>query len=258
MSGGVSVEAIDVRRRFGSKVILRDLNLACAPGEFLAIVGRSGEGKSTLLRLLAGLDRTDCGEIFINGEELTGLCPVARMMFQDGRLLPWLRVGDNVALGLSSAHREFVREMLSQVGLAERIDDWPSRLSGGQKQRVALARALAARPGLLLLDEPLGSLDALTRLEMQRLIESLWRQSGATAVLVTHDVEEAVTLADRIVLLSHGLFAREWSVDLTRPRNRAHPAFLALTQSILESLMDGNTDRSTQHKLRPISLRRRG
>jgi sulfonate transport system ATP-binding protein len=159
-------------------------------------------------------------------------------MFQDGRLLPWLRVGQNVGLGLSNKDRRRIAEMLRYVGLADRIEDWPSVLSGGQKQRVALACALATRPGLLLLDEPLDSLDALTRLDMQRLIEeSLRQQSGTTVILVTHDVDEAATLADRIILLEQGCAAREWSVDLSRPRDRANPSFAALAQTILKSLM---------------------
>lgn len=239
MTPGVSIDALGVHRQFGSHVVLNDLKLAAVPGEFVAIVGRSGGGKSTLLRLFAGLDRPDRGVIQVGGKPLSGLCSSARMMFQDGRLLPWLRVGENVGIGLSNPDRGRIREILALVGLAERIDDWPAKLSGGQKQRVALARALAARPGLLLLDEPLGSLDALTRLEMQRLIESLWRQSGATAMLVTHDVDEAVALADRVILLDKGRAAGEWAVHLTRPRDRANPAFPVLAQTILSCVMRG-------------------
>jgi sulfonate transport system ATP-binding protein len=236
---GVEVEVTGVQRRFGASVILNDLNFAAAPGEFIAIVGRSGSGKSTFLRLLAGLDRPDRGSIRIGGQEITGLCSAARIMFQDGRLLPWLRVGDNVGLGLASKDRGRISELLGQVALADRIDEWPAVLSGGQKQRVALARALAARPGLLLLDEPLGSLDALTRLDMQALIESLWSVSGTTAILVTHDVAEAVGLADRIVHLANGCAVDQWHVDLRRPRDRSSSAFFALDQRITASVMDG-------------------
>jgi sulfonate transport system ATP-binding protein len=238
MNPGVAIEAIGVHRRFGSHVVLDDLRLAAEAGEFVAIVGRSGGGKSTLLRLFAGLDRPDRGAIRVGGKKLTGLCFSARMMFQDGRLLPWLRVGDNVGIGLSDPDRGYIRQMLNHVALANRIDDWPAELSGGQKQRVALARALAAHPGLLLLDEPLGSLDALTRLDMQRLIESLWLESGSTAVLVTHDVDEAVALADRVILLSEGCAASEWTVDLPRPRDRTNPRFSALAHTILQRVMD--------------------
>jgi sulfonate transport system ATP-binding protein len=239
MKSGVSVQATGVHRRFGAKIVLNDLSFEAAPGEFVVIVGRSGCGKSTLLRAFAGLDSPDRGSISIGGEKLSGLCASARVMFQDGRLLPWMRVGDNVGLGLSNQSRARILEFLDRVGLADRIDDWPSILSGGQKQRVALARALAAEPGLLLLDEPLGSLDALTRLDMQRLIESLWRQVGSTAILVTHDVDEAITLGDRIIHLAHGRTADEWRVDLPRPRNRASKAFTSLAQTILSSVMDG-------------------
>lgn len=227
-----------MHRGYGKTVVLNGLNFVAAPGEFIAIVGRSGCGKSTLLRLLAGLDRPDGGSITIGGELLNGLCPSARIMFQDGRLLPWLRVGENVGLGLAQGDHRRIRELLQHVGLADRIDDWPAILSGGQKQRVALARALAARPRLLLLDEPLGSLDALTRLDMQALIESLWRMSSSTAILVTHDVGEAIALADRIVHLANGRTVDEWHVDLPRHRDRTHPAFAALEQRITRSVMD--------------------
>src|SRR5580658_6649530 len=209
---GVSVIASGIAKSFGAKTVLQGLDLRASAGEFVAIVGRSGCGKSTLLRLLAGLDRADSGTIRIGGEALDGPCSLARMMFQDGRLLPWMRVGENIGLGLSNLDRGLIAGMLRNVGLADRIDDWPGILSGGQKQRVALARALAARPRLLLLDEPLGSLDALTRLDMQRLIESLWQQSRPTAILVTHDVDEAVALADRVILLAQGCAIHEWSV----------------------------------------------
>ena len=244
---GVAVDAVGVHRRFGAKVVLNGLNFAAAAGEFVSIVGTSGCGKSTLLRLFAGLDRADAGVIRIDGAELTGVCSLARMMFQDGRLLPWLRVGENVGLALSSSDRDRIAPMLRDVGLADRTDDWPATLSGGQKQRVALARALAARPRLLLLDEPLSSLDALTRLGMQLLIELLWKQSGTTAILVTHDVDEAVAMSDRIILLEQGCTTREWSVGLTRPRDRAKPAFAVMAQTILKSVMGGTADREAEH-----------
>jgi sulfonate transport system ATP-binding protein len=238
MSVGVAVEAVGLRRAFGSKIVLNGFNLQVKPGEFVAVIGRSGSGKSTLLRLLAGLDRPEAGEVFLDGEKLSGLFASARIMFQEGRLLPWRSIGENVGLGLSKADRHLLSFWLSKVGLSDRIEDWPGMLSGGQKQRVALVRALAARPRLLLLDEPLGSLDSLTRLEMQRLIESLWLESGSSAVLITHDVEEAIVLADRIILLENGVSERQWDVTLTRPRKRATSEFVNLADSIRKILVN--------------------
>jgi sulfonate transport system ATP-binding protein len=147
-----------------------------------------------------------------------GLGPAVRIVFQDGRLLPWLRVGANVRLGLPEEAAPRAAGLLSRVGLADRAGDWPATLSGGQRQRVALARALASGPGLLLLDEPLSSLDALTRIEMQRLIRELWLEEGFTAVLITHDVHEALALADRVVLLEKGRAMRQWTLETPRPR----------------------------------------
>ncbi|OWK39077.1 ABC transporter ATP-binding protein [Fimbriiglobus ruber] len=237
MTRGVAVEATGIRRAFGPKVVLAGLSFVAAPGEFVAVVGRSGSGKSTFLRLLAGLDRPSAGEVRIAGTPLLGVCPVARVVFQDGRLLPWLRVGPNVALGLSGDARGRANEMLARVGLADRTNDWPAVLSGGQRQRVALARALAGEPRLLLLDEPLGSLDALTRIEMQRLIEDLWLAGRFTTVLITHDVDEAVTLADRVILTAAGRVAGEWPVAISRPRRRDHPDFGRLARTILDAVM---------------------
>ena len=195
------------------------MNLSIQPGQFIAIVGRSGSGKSTLLRMLAGLDRPDTGQVQLGGVSPAQAADDLRMMFQDGRLLPWKRVIDNVALGLPRGDKGRAEAALASVGLADRAGDWPRMLSGGQRQRVALARALAADPKLILLDEPLGALDALTRLEMQALIETLWQRAGFTAVLVTHDVAEAATLADRILLIEDGGIALDLAVDLPRPRS---------------------------------------
>jgi sulfonate transport system ATP-binding protein len=224
-------------KRFGAREVLRETQLAVTPGEFVAIVGRSGCGKSTLLRLLAGLDQPSAGSIALDGEALQGLRADTRVMFQDARLLPWKRVIDNVTLGLPPSQRARGLEVLAQVGLADRAGDWPARLSGGQRQRVSLARALVHRPRLLLLDEPLGALDALTRIEMQQLIERLWREHGFTALLVTHDVQEAVALADRVVLVEDGRVALDERVPLTRPRSHGDPAFAALEQRILHRVL---------------------
>jgi sulfonate transport system ATP-binding protein len=189
-----------------------------APGEFVAIVGRSGSGKSTLLRLMAGLEQPEAGIVALGGKKPAAQGNAVRIMFQDGRLLPWRRVIDNVALGLPRADRPRAVAALAATGLADRAQEWPRVLSGGQKQRVALARALATQPKLILLDEPLGALDALTRLEMQRLIEGIWQKAGFTAVLVTHDVAEAALLADRVVLVEQGRIALDLRIDLPRPR----------------------------------------
>ena len=234
---GVTLEARQLDMRYGTRNVLRKLHLDAAPGEFIAIVGRSGCGKSTLLRLVAGLELPSSGQLTIDGEVVDGLRPETRIMFQEARLLPWRRVLDNVTLGLPPQARERGREVLAQVGLAEREGEWPARLSGGQRQRVALARALVHHPHLLLLDEPLGALDALTRIEMHRLIESLWRRHGFTALLVTHDVQEAVALADRVILIEDGRIALDVPVDLPRPRSQGDAAFAALEKRILDRVL---------------------
>jgi sulfonate transport system ATP-binding protein len=194
----------------------------------VALVGRSGCGKSTLLRLVAGLEQADGGRVAIDG---AGRADALRLMFQEARLLPWKGVLDNVALGL--ADRDAARAALAQVGLETRAADWPSVLSGGQRQRVALARALVHAPAILLLDEPLGALDALTRIGMQQLIESLWLRHGFSAVLVTHDVQEALVLADRVLVIEEGRIAHDIAVGLARPRQRGSTAFGALERELL-------------------------
>lgn len=237
---GLALQVQQLTRRFAGRPVLSHLDLQVAAGEFIAIVGRSGCGKSTLLRLLAGLDQADAGQLSIAGQPLQGPHPAVRIMFQDARLLPWRSLEENVALGLNEP-RQFAlaraREALAEVGLLDRARDWPSALSGGQRQRVALARALVHRPQVLLLDEPLGALDALTRIEMQRLIERLWREHGFTAVLVTHDVSEAITLADRVVLLEYGRLALDIPVPLARPRERGDATFAAYEGRVLRRLL---------------------
>lgn len=223
-----------VARRFGEKTVLQDLNLTVAEGQFVAIIGKSGCGKSTLLRLLAGLDQPDAGRI-------DGQKGQTRIMFQEPRLLPWESLAQNVAVGLTGvsegqAALGEARAILAEVGLGERGDDWPSTLSGGQKQRVALARALAASPQILTLDEPLGALDALTRIEMQQLLERIWREKGFTAVLVTHDVAEAVILADRVVVLDEGRIALDLTIDLPRPRHHGSAEVAGYEKDILAQL----------------------
>lgn len=230
-----------VSKSFGAKRVLHGLDLDVPEGQFLAVVGKSGCGKSTLLRLLAGLETADTGRI-------TQAAPQAgqtgtRIMFQEPRLLPWARVEENVAIGLTGVEghgatsRLPTQAMLEDVGLGDRGGEWPSVLSGGQKQRVALARALVGRPQILALDEPLGALDALTRIDMQRLLERIWQRQGFTALLVTHDVTEAVLLADRVVVLEEGRIALDLNIDLPRPRRHGSAEVAALEGIVLERLL---------------------
>jgi sulfonate transport system ATP-binding protein len=236
-SPGVRLEIRSLSKQYGEREVLCQADLVIEPGEFVAIVGRSGCGKSTLLRLVAGLERASEGELRLDGKAAAGLSDDTRIMFQDSRLLPWRRVRDNVALGLPKEQRARADEVLAQVGLGERLGDWPAKLSGGQRQRVSLARALVHQPRLLLLDEPLGALDALTRIEMHQLIEGLWRKNGFTALLVTHDVQEAVALADRVILIEDGRIALDERINLARPRERGDAAFAALENRILHRVL---------------------
>jgi sulfonate transport system ATP-binding protein len=238
---GVDLKILELTKAFGEKKVLQQLDLEVAPGEFVAIVGRSGCGKSTLLRLIAGLETPSSGGVLIDGEPLRKLNQSARMMFQDERLLLWKRVLENVGLGQRGDWGPQAMWALEQVGLVDRANDWISLLSGGQRQRVALARALVSQPRLLLLDEPLGALDALTRIEMQRLIEHLWQEQQFTTLLITHDVEEAVTLADRVVLLEAGGVELDIPIPLSRPRHRGDPMFAALVERILERVLNSKT-----------------
>ena len=234
---GVALEARGLSKRYGTRTVLERAQLQIQPGEFVTIVGRSGCGKSTLLRLVAGLEQASAGTLQIDQRTVDGLRPDTRILFQDARLLPWKRVIDNVALGLAAKDHAAALRVLEQVGLAERGKEWPARLSGGQRQRVALARALVHQPDLLLLDEPLGALDALTRIEMHTLIEALWLRNGFTALLVTHDVQEAVALADRVVLIEDGVIALDLVIDLPRPRQRGDPRFAALELRLLDRVL---------------------
>ena len=231
---GTSVSVRGLQKSYQGRQVLKSLNLEVKAGEFVAVIGRSGCGKSTLLRLVAGLETPDQGSLEFDEREQR---PDTRVMFQDSRLLPWKTVLGNVALGLDK-NRPAARAALDKVALSERADEWPSVLSGGQRQRVALARALVHEPSLLLLDEPLGALDALTRIEMQNLIEKLWQQRGFTALLVTHDVQEAIALADRIILIEEGQIALDLTVDLPRPRARGNVAFAELEERILTRVLN--------------------
>ena len=231
------VDVRDLRMQYGDQLIQEQVSFSVPPGCIFAVMGGSGCGKSTLLRLVAGLESASSGEIRLDGAPLAGLSEATRIMFQEARLLPWKRVLDNVALGLPRDQLAAAAAVLEQVGLGERQGEWPARLSGGQRQRVALARALVHQPRLLLLDEPLGALDALTRIEMHRLIESLWRAHGFTALLVTHDVQEAVALADRVVLIEDGQIALDQRIDLPRSRVHGDAAFAQLEKRILDRVL---------------------
>ncbi|NRD79112.1 ATP-binding cassette domain-containing protein [Bacillus sp. BRMEA1] len=246
------IEIANLRKSFGNQTVLRNMNLKIQKGEFVAIVGKSGCGKSTLLRLLAGLELPSDGAIYTRGHRLEGRNVLAKMMFQDGRLLPWKKVIQNVGLGLSKDWKERAERILENVGLQDRADDWPSVLSGGQKQRVALARALVHEPEILLLDEPLGALDALTRIEMHQLIENLWLEKQFTAVLVTHDVEEAVALANRVILIENGEIVMDHSIKLPYPRQRDHPSFSPTVSQILNRIMKKDKIANTELRLTKI------
>jgi sulfonate transport system ATP-binding protein len=211
--------ARDLTRRFGDHVVLDHLNLDIAPGEFVALLGRSGSGKSTLLRALARLDYdvTGEGELFIPAK--------VSVVFQDSRLLPWRRVLDNVVLGRRDAGaRQRAVDALAEVGLAGRERAWPNELSGGEQQRVALARALVGEPQLLLADEPFGALDALTRIKMHDLLRELCRRHRPAVLLVTHDIDEALTLADRVVVLEEGRIAFDLRPDEAGARDKLFAA----------------------------------
>ncbi|WP_341927353.1 ABC transporter ATP-binding protein [Nocardioides psychrotolerans] len=200
-------------RSFGDTHVLRSVDLDIAPGEFVALLGRSGCGKSTLLRSLARLDKAPPEEVQVNGR--------SSVAFQEPRLLPWRRVQENVELALLNtperrSRAELAEKTLAEVGLAEKLDAWPLQLSGGQAQRVSLARALVSNPSLLLLDEPFSALDALTRIEMHQLVIELWRRHSMAVLIVTHDVDEALALADRLILIDEGRLAHTWHVTLPR------------------------------------------
>ena len=243
---GLSLTIQGLHKSFGDHQVLRGVDLHIAAGQFVAIVGRSGCGKSTLLRLIAGLEKIDSGSITF-GE--TARREDVRVMFQEPRLLPWARVRANVEVGLGRERKSpdalaRARQALVEVGLADKRGQWPTVLSGGQKQRVALARALVGNPRVLAFDEPLGALDALTRISMQRLLEQVWRDQGFTAILVTHDVSEAVALADRVLVIEDGRIARDIDVDARRPRQRGSADLAALEGSILSELLRGGDERS--------------
>ncbi|KJC38464.1 aliphatic sulfonate ABC transporter ATP-binding protein [Bradyrhizobium sp. LTSP849] len=242
-SSGLPLSIRGLRKSFGDNEVLRGIDLHIPAGQFVAIVGKSGCGKSTLLRLIAGLEKIDAGSVSF-GDAVVQPEDI-RVMFQEPRLLPWARVLSNVEVGLgrdrssSDAHAR-AEKALAEVGLTDKRDQWPSVLSGGQKQRVALARALVSHPRVLAFDEPLGALDALTRISMQRLLERVWRDQGFTAILVTHDVAEAVALADRVLVIDEGRIAHDVMVNVARPRERGSVELAGLEGSILSHLLSAD------------------
>lgn len=221
--------------------VLTDLNLTIRSGESLAIVGASGSGKTTLLRILAGLEDADSGDVLIDGRRIRGVGTERAVIFQEPRLLPWLTVIDNISFGLetrglSRDEAHFISQRyVDLVGLKGFETAYPRQLSGGMAQRVGIARALAVQPEILLLDEPLGALDAMTKIGMQQELARIWKEEDVTTVLVTHDLEEAIFLADRILILPRekGGEPRLIDIDLPRPRDRSAPAFVRQREELL-------------------------
>jgi sulfonate transport system ATP-binding protein len=238
-SRGLALTIRDLHKSFGDHEVLRGIDLHIPAGQFVAVVGRSGCGKSTLLRLIAGLETASAGTVSFSEQPRP---EDLRVMFQEPRLLPWARVLSNVEVGLgrdraSADAQTRAENALVEVGLGDKRGQWPAVLSGGQKQRVALARALVSHPRVLAFDEPLGALDALTRISMQRLLERVWHDQAFTAILVTHDVSEAVALADRVLVIEDGRIAHDIDVDIPRPRRRGSADLAALEGSILRDLL---------------------
>src|SRR5829696_5561079 len=235
----------------GPAVIVKDFNLRIRKGEFVALIGHSGCGKSTVLSMLAGLNDISGGGIILAGKELAGPGPDRGVVFQSPCLLPWMTAFENVMLGVNQVfytastgeRRQIAEYYLSVVGLAESMHKWPAELSQGMRQRVGIARAVALSPKMLLLDEPFGMLDSLTRFELQQVLIELWRKDKKTALMVTHDVDEALFLSDRIVMMTNGPRARVGDileVPFERPRDRAtvlaHPDYYKLREHLIEFL----------------------
>ena len=236
----------------GELQVLEGIDLHVPAGRFVSIVGTSGCGKSTLLRLILGLDAQYEGRILLDGQPISGTGRERGIVFQDHRLFPWLSVEQNIAVGLRNSpfsakeKRDLVAEHVALVGLEGFEKSWPHQISGGMAQRVAIARGLVNRPRVLLLDEPFGALDALTRSRLQNELQRIWQKERITMLLVTHDVEEAVFLGDRVVVMqpSPGRIRRTVEVDLPHPRNRSDPAFIALRDDVLGDFLDVDTDRT--------------
>jgi ABC-type Fe3+/spermidine/putrescine transport system ATPase subunit len=248
-----SVEISALRKRYGEAVALDEVSLTAQQGELVTLLGPSGCGKTTALRCIAGFIAPDGGDIFADGVSILTTPSSKRdfgVVFQNYALFPHLSVAENVGYGLlfrkcsKDERQRRVAEVLDQVQLGGLEHRLPRELSGGQQQRVALARALVSQPRVLAFDEPLGALDALTRISMQRLLERVWHDQGFTAILVTHDVAEAVALADRVLVIEGGRIAQDYSVDVPRPRRRGSAELAALEGAILKKLLEGTEDTS--------------
>jgi len=228
----------------GNKIeVLRDFNVQVRQGEFLSIIGSSGCGKTTLLRLIAGLDKPESGELILNGAKITEPAPERGYVFQQGSLFPWLTVEKNIASGLKARgiykkNKEEVARYVELIGLQGFEKAFPHQISGGMAQRVAIARALINNPAVLLLDEPMGALDSFTRADIQDKLLELWKRKGNTMILVTHDIDEAIYLSDRIVIMTPrpGRIKEIVNVKMTHPRHRGSTEFLAIRRDILEKL----------------------
>ncbi|KHN51910.1 ABC transporter ATP-binding protein [Pectobacterium fontis] len=226
-----SVKVENLTRAYSEKVILDAIDLHIPSGQFVSLLGKSGSGKSTLLRALAGLDET------VSGQGAIHIPLNYSVMFQDSRLLPWENVISNVRLGVESRYTfDDAKQVLSLVGLEHRTYAWPSELSGGEQQRVALARSLIRHPSLVLADEPFGALDALTRIKMQKLLLALFAEISPTVVLVTHDVDEALILSDRILVLDNGKIIEDFMIDISHPRRTYKDEFEQYRKRLLQLL----------------------
>ncbi|HEY1921016.1 MAG TPA: ABC transporter ATP-binding protein [Streptosporangiaceae bacterium] len=224
------IKLTGISKEFGARQVLKGISLTVRKGEFVALLGASGSGKTTLLRILSSLDLATSGGLEVAQNR--------SVVFQEPRLLPFRRVHSNVTLGLDRAHRRSAdpRAALDEVGLAGHADAWPKSLSGGEAQRVALARALIRAPDLLLLDEPFAALDALTRIKMQNLVLRLWERHEPGVVFVTHDVDEALALADRVLVLKESQVSLDLPIEAKRPRDRASAEFATIRRRLLAEL----------------------
>ncbi|MDF2937315.1 MAG: transporter [Paenibacillaceae bacterium] len=234
----MSLAVQNVEKGYGGKKVLQKVSFTVQPNEFICILGHSGCGKSTLLNLIAGFLQPDSGSITVNGESVKGPSKARSVVFQEHALFPWYNIADNVAFGPAvqgkgkAAAREIAMEYLRLVGLQDYAESMPDQLSGGMKQRVGIARALASGPDILLMDEPFGALDVLTREMMQKELLRIWLELKPSVLFITHSISEAVYLADRILVMKNGEVAEVFEVTMSRPRSNALPEFAQLVQRI--------------------------